>query len=315
MIHLIWSPEEFLAGELADRFAAKAARDGEVVALTCESGGVPGLTEALFAPSLFTSKRAVVIREAERLGAAAAAELAAALSGGGVEAEVAVVAVSERSPAARKALKDVAKLHEASRPRRGELVAWVTKRMRSAKLQPGPQAAAALVESVGSNLRDLAQAVDQLATRLGDGGKVESSDVQAHFPGAAEQPVWVLFDAVGARDPGRALTVLRRILEAGDEPIAILFALVSQVRYVIRARGLLERTAGVSDADIAGALGVSPGRAAVLRRQAGRLSWEWLLRVHGLLAEADVELKGGDEGIALPPEIVLERTVAGACAA
>lgn len=315
MIHLIWSPEEFLAGELAGRFSSKAARDGEVVTLTAESGGVPGLADALFAPSLFTSKRAVVIREAERLGAAAAAELATALSGEGVEADVAVVAVSERAPAVRKALKDIAKLHEASRPRRGELVAWVAKRMKAAGLQPGPQAAAALVEAVGSSLRDLAQAVDQLATRLGDGGSVGRAEVEAHFPGAAEQPVWALFDAVSAQDPGRSLTVLRRILEAGDDPIAILFALVSQVRYVIRARGLLERSSGVNDADIAAALGVSPGRAGVLRRQAGRLSWEWLLRVHALVAEADVELKGGDEGIALPPEIVLERTVVDACAA
>jgi hypothetical protein len=53
----------------------------------------------------------------------------------------------------------------------------------------------------------------------------------------------------------------------------------------------------------------------VLRRQAGKLRSDWLVAVHDLCVEADVELKGGEDGAVLPPEIVLERLVGRATAA
>jgi hypothetical protein len=46
-----------------------------------------------------------------------------------------------------------------------------------------------------------------------------------------------------------------------------------------------------------------------LKRQAGRLSTAWPTHVHRLCGDADVELKGGEDGAALPAEIVLERFV------
>ena len=53
-------------------------------------------------------------------------------------------------------------------------------------------------------------------------------------------------------------------------------------------------------------------RVAVIRRQSSRLPWDWLLDMHKLLAQADFELKGGEDGAVLPSEMILERVVAGA---
>ncbi len=310
MIQLIWSSDELLASEAAAEAFAKAGSEAEVLSLDAE-GGLESLDEALFAGSLFASKRVVVIRNAESLAKTGVERLSEALHREGLPDLVVVMAVSEKIPTQLLAsLKDVAEVKRLERPRRGELVAWVGKRMKAAGLTPGREAAATLVEAVGEGLRDLDQAIDQMAVRAGRRGSVERDDVLQHFALSAEQPIWVLFDAIVKHEGPKAFESLRRLLAHGDEPLPVLGAIVSQVRGVIRAKSALER----GEENLARALAVSEGRAAVLRRQSSRLTWDWLMGVHRLCAEADVELKGGDDGsgAVLPPEVVLERLVAGA---
>ena len=311
MIQLIWAQDEFLASEATDELTADATPDDEVLTLVCD-GDVPGLEEALFASSLFANRRFVIVRKAETLRRAEVERLANALKEASADPEVAIIATSENQPTQLvKALSDTATLRKLARPRRGQLIAWVAKRMKFAGLVPDNQAPGTLVEAVGEGLRDLAQAIDQLALRLGRRSAVVRDDVLQHFSLQAEQPVWVLFDAIVKHEGQKAFETLKRSLDAGDAPLAILGALVSQVRYLIRAKSLIERS-HVGDDELARALSISPGRAAVLRRQASRLSWHWLLRVHRLLADADFELKGGEDGAVLPSDIILERVVAGA---
>lgn len=312
-VHLICTQEPFAATELLDRLRASMPADAEVLTLSAEGGEVPGLDEALFAPSLFAVDRLVVVRDAERLQAAGVKRIAEAAARGGLVGVLAAVAVSERPPAGLvKAMQGVAKIHRLTRPRRGELVGWVGRRLTAAGLSVSPDVPGLIVEAVGAGLGDLAQAVDQLAVRAGTGGTIGGDDVVEMFPRLAEQPVWALFDALSSGDGHKAFRVLHALLAQGEDPIGVLFALVSQLRYAMRARSVLDRSPGCADAQLASALGVSPGRAGVLRRQAGHLSWEWLIRVHEMCADADFQLKGGDEvrivGV-LPPEIVLERLV------
>lgn len=311
MMKLIWSQDELLAAEAADEGAAAAGSDAEVVNLDADTG-LDGLEEALFAGSLFATKRLVVLRNAERLNKGAVERLTTALGSDGQPADLLVLCVAERPPTQlMNGLKGLAEVVRLTRPRRGELVAWVTKRMKRAGLQPGRDAAAALVDSVGESLRDLDQAIEQLAVR-GAGRQVERSDVTEHFSSSAEQPIWILFDAIVKHEGGKAFEALRRLLDHGDAPLPVLGALASQIRGVIRVKSLIERTPSITDRDVASATGMSEGRAAVIRRQSPRLSWEWLLGMHRMLAQADFEVKGGEDGAVLPAEIVLERVVAGA---
>jgi DNA polymerase-3 subunit delta len=310
VIVFIWSQDELLATEAADGLAARAGPGAEHVSIDAEAG-LDGLEEALFAGSLFASERVVVVRNAEALKKGEVERLAAALHRDGQPSAVIVVAVCERPPSQLlSSLQDVAEVQRFARPRRGELVAWVGKRMKAAKLTPGRDAAATLVEAVGESLRDLSQAIDQLALR-GKSGTLERDDILEHFALSAEQPIWVLFDAIVRHEGPKAFEALARLLAAGDSPLPVLGAIVSQVRGVIRAKGLIERSP-VRDDELARLLAVSAGRAAVLRRQSSRLTWDWLLAVHRLCADADHDIKGGEDGAVLPAEVVLERVVAGA---
>lgn len=311
MIVFVCSQDELMATEAVAELCRGVPKGAEVVSIDAEAG-LEGLEEALFAGSLFATERFVVVRNAEALAKASVERLGAALAGDGLPSGVIISAVSERPPTQLlAAVEGVAQIRKLARPRRGELAAWVNKRMAASGLKPGRDAATTLIEGVGEGLRDLANAVDQLALRAGKEARIEREDVLQHFAPSGEQPIWVLFDAIVRHEGPKAFETLRGLFAAGDEALPVLGAIVSQVRGVIRAKSMLERSA-TRDDDLAKVLGVSAGRAAVLRRQSGRLSWDWLLGVHRLCVQADVELKGGEDGAVLPPEIVLERVVAGA---
>ncbi len=312
MIKLVWSQDDLLADELVEDATSAVGPDGEVLVLDSDAG-LDGLEEAVFAGSLFASERLVVVRNAQSLRKADVERLAAALGAEKVPSDVVVVAIAERAPTALlNALRGVGDVVKLARPRRGELVNWVNKRLKRAGVNAGRDVGATLVEALGESLRDIAQAIDQLNLRAGTGGRIEREHVLEHFRPQAEQPIWVLFDAIVRHDGVKAFETLRRQLAAGDEPLPMLGAIVSQIRGIIRTKSLVERTPNLHEGDVARALGVSEGRAGVMRRQCSRLSWEWLVAVHRLCAEADFELKGGEDGAVLPPDVVMERVVAGA---
>lgn len=312
MIRIVWSQDDLLADELVEDATAAMGVGAEIVTIDGDRG-IDGIEEALFAGSLFASERLVVVRNAQSLRKADVERLAGALGAEHVPTEVIVVAVADRAPTPLlNALKGTGEVVRLSRPRRGELVNWVNKRLKRAGVNAGRDVGATLVEALGESLRDIAQAIDQLALRVGTGGNVDREHVLQHFRPQAEQPIWVLFDAIVRHDGMKAFETLRRQLAAGDEPLPMLGALVSQIRGIIRTKSLVERAGPLHEGDVAKALGVSEGRAGVMRRQSSRLSWEWLVAVHRLCAEADFELKGGEDGAVLPPDVVMERVVAGA---
>src|SRR5688500_2125182 len=128
MIKLIWSQDDLLATEAVED-AIGAAKGAEVIAIDAE-GGIDGIHEAVFASSLFATERLVVVRNAQVLSKADIERLSEALHQPSVPSDVIVVAVSERVPSPlMDALKDVAKAERLMRPRRGELVNWVNKRL------------------------------------------------------------------------------------------------------------------------------------------------------------------------------------------
>ncbi len=312
MNRFVWAQDDLLAEEAIEELVAAAGDDAEVVAMDA-GAGVDGIEEAVFAGSLFATKRLVIVRNAQTLNKGPTEKLVNTLQMQGSPADVVITAVAERPPTALiNAMSDVAAVDRLQRPRRGELVAWVVKRIKRAGIDAARDAAPALVEAVGESLRDLSQAVDQLALRVGRGGHLDRATVTQHFSASAEQPIWVLFDAIVKHEGAKAFESLNNLLDHGDEPLPVLGALVSQIRGVIKVKALIESDPQLKDSAIAKRVAMSDGRVAVIRRQSSRLQWEWLLNMHRMLAQADFELKGAEDGAVLPGEMILERVVAGA---
>lgn len=293
------SGETFLAEEAIDRIRAEAAADPLSEASFTSDSPAAEILGALETPSLLGGRRLVVVRDAHDLGKEQVEALLRYLESPSPSAVLVIVSAGRtKLDAAAKGAGSAITL-EAPKGRR--LVSWIRERGRERRLRVDDRAGWALVDSVGTELRDLDAALQQLSTALGDGAAVGAAEVRHAFPRLADERVYAFQDAVGERRLPVAMTALRRLLEQGDEPLMIFGSLSSQVRRMLRAR----RFADVSAKAVGDAMGLPSWRAERLQRQCRTFTEEELVRAMSVLAVTDVEMKGGD----LPPEAALERAV------
>lgn len=264
------------------------------------SAAAAEIIEALDTPSLLGGRRLVVILGAHELKKDQLEAIQKYLESPSPHSILVVVSSgrSKLAPAAKKV--GVAINQDA--PRGRALAKWVRDRAREHRLKVDDRAAWALIDTVGTNLRDLDGGLSQLATGLGGNSTVAVADVRRAFPRLADERIYVFTDAVGERKLAPAMGALRRLLQQGDEPLMVFGALTSHMRRVLVARGS-GATGGVKA--VGDVLGLPDWRAERLYRQARTYREEELVKVMEVLAETDVEMKGGD----LPPDIALERAV------
>jgi DNA polymerase-3 subunit delta len=249
--------------------------------------------------SLLGGKRLVIIREAEGLKKEHAEALTAYLESPSPDSVLVLVAEG------RTKLDAEVRQHGAvvglDIPKGRKLASWVRQRATEHKLKVDDRGAWTLIDSVGTELRDLDGALSQLVTSLGTGAKVGTAEVKRAFPRLADERIYAFTDAVGDRKLAVAMTTLRRLLDQGDEPLVVFGSLNAHVKRMLRARRYAER----GPKAVGEAMGLPGWRAERLQRQARSYREEELINAMATLAETDVEMKGGD----LPPEAALERAV------
>lgn len=299
-VTLILSEDEFLAssalGELRRALEAEGYQTEER-----SPDDVTGIMEALNTPSLFEGARLVVVREAEALKTAAIEQIA---RWAGEESEGARLAlVAGKGPKLEKGLAGLADVTKVQAPPPWEVSKWVAQRVRRLGRQMSAEAAQALVEAVGTDLRELDSAIELLCGAVE--GTIELPDVGRYFRGLESQ-VWTFVDSVLERDRATALRHLHALLAQGENPIGLVAALARQFRTVAMVREGDRRPAAV----IAKDLGVREGSVKRAFRQSRGFETEDVRRVFRLMADADLALKGGEQGEGGPPEVVLELLVA-----
>lgn len=297
-VYLI-SGETFLAEEAIDRIRAEAGTDSLSEGSFGSDASAAEILGALDTPSLLGGRRLVVVRDAHDLGKEQVEALNRYLEAPSPSAVLVLVAAGRTKLEA--AVKGAGSVIGLEAPKGRRLVGWIRERGREHRLRVDDRAGWALVDSVGTELRDLDAALRQLSTGLGDGATVGAAEVRNAFPRLADERVYAFQDAVGERRLPVAMTALRRLLEQGDEPLMVFGALSSQVRKMLRAR----RFADVNSKAVADAMGLPGWRAERLQRQCRTYREDELIDALQVLAATDVEMKGGD----LPPEAALERAV------
>ena len=192
----------------------------------------------LVAPSLFAEPRLVVIRGAQD----AAKDLAAAVTAYCADPVEGVTLLVHHTGGARnKALADALtragatvvvcnKITKAS-----ERVDFVRSEIRRAGGTTSPDAVAALVDAVGSDLRELASAAGQLVADTG--GMVDEKAVRRYHRGRADVTGFTVSDAAMAGDLPAALESLRWAVGVGVAPVLIADALADGVRTVAKVSG------------------------------------------------------------------------------
>jgi DNA polymerase III subunit delta len=184
--------------------------------------------------------------------------------------------------------------------------AWLDEHLKDAPVRLERGAADLLDRHLGEDLGRLASLLEALAAAYGRGARVGVDDLEPFLGEAGAVPPWELTDAIDAGETERALTTLHRMLEAGGRhPLQLMAVLHGHYARILRLDG-----AGIDDeAAAAAALGLKgstfPARKALT--QARRLGPDGLREAMGLLARADLDLRGTK---GWPEALVMEVLVA-----
>jgi DNA polymerase-3 subunit delta len=296
-VHLLWGSDAFLLREAALELVGPETKARELEAGAWEGGELADLAT----PSLFGEGRALIVTDCRSLPDQALRELAEYLMRPDPEAPLVLCAtVPERgkAPAAlAKLVEPVGTVREVALARK-DLPGWLVRRGAARGIDLAPEAAAALVESVGEDPAALAQALEQAASAF-PGERLAREHVERQFRGLGEQHIWDLCDRAFGRDAAGAMRSLRTLLAAREDPLLVLGGLASRLRDLLRVRALPDR---IPLGELTRAAGLRfEWQARRYREQARRFSLEELVAIHAEIVEADRALKSGaDAGIVLP---------------
>jgi DNA polymerase-3 subunit delta len=169
-----------------------------------------------------------------------------------------------------------------------DAVRWAEARIRERGCWIDRGTLGALVDLAGTDLARLALEIDKVATHA-CGGQINLADVEALVARAREHDIWELTDAVTNRDRKRALRLLTRQLDAGEEPLGILGMLASTYRKMLLAKELMARRAPA--AEVQSAIKLPPWKVGEFNTQVRRTPLDAITRGLGRMAEVDLAIK------------------------
>ncbi|MEE1938180.1 DNA polymerase III subunit delta [Streptomyces sp. TRM 70361] len=263
----------------------------------------PGTLAELTSPSLFAERKVVVVRDAQDLAADTVKDVKEYLK---APAEEITLVLVHAGGARGKGLLDAARkagAREVACPKMtkpADRQAFVRGEFRAFGRSATPEACQALVDALGSDLRELASACSQLVADIE--GTIDEAVVARYYSGRAEASSFAIADrAVEGRLP-EALEALRWSLSTGVAPVLVVSALAQGVRAIGK---LLDAPRGMRPGDLARELGMPPWKIDRVRQQLRGWSADGVAVALRAVAEADGAVKGGGDD----PEYALEKAV------
>ena len=306
---LVVGDEEFLVSRaLEDLRSMVSAAHPDAEVHDKESAGLqPVDMMQLLSPSLFGGRRLILLRSAQDLGPVASQAIVPMMLSADAETSIVVQHLGgTRGKAILDGLRKVrpAEISCQRLTRLEERQQFLRSEVRRFHGRITADAAGALLDAVGSDLREISAVVAQL---VGDtGGSIDLRAVAAYHRGRAEVTGFAVADQVVIGNVAAALTNLRWALNIGVAPVLIADALADGVRSVARVVG-----AGPGDPfRLAPALGMPPWKVKRARVQAKGWSEIGLRHALGIVAGLNADVKGAAADPAYALESAVRRVVA-----
>ena len=255
----------------------------------------------LLSPSLFADERVVVLEDADEAGKDSVALIAAAAADLPLGTVLVVVhSGGGRAKALATQLRDLgAQTHICAKiTKAAERADFIRTELRTLKVKVDDDTVAALLDAVGSDLRELASACSQLVADTG--GQVNEAAVRRYHSGRAEVTGFDIADKAVVGDVAGAAEALRWAMALGVPHVLVADALAEAVHTIARVGPL-----SGDPYRLAGELKMPPWRVQKAQKQSRRWSQEKVATAIRLVAA----LNGDVKGAAASADYVLETTV------
>jgi DNA polymerase-3 subunit delta len=289
---------------IAEVVAAARAADPDTEVVDVEPDALADIDLAsLLSPSLFGERRIIVFHALHDAGAEVGKRVLAALAD--VPQEISVVAVHAGGQKGKALLTSIAE-RNAVRVECPRIVKYrdrldfVQNEVRRSGASITEPTARAILDAVGSDVRELAMACAQLTSDTG--GRIDADAVARYYSTPAEVTGFAVADAAVDGDKAVALAQLRWALATGVAPVLVTSALAGGVRQIAR---VASAGRGVRTADLARDLGMPPWKVERVQRQARGWRPEGIAIALAAVADADAAVKGAG----VDPAYALERAV------
>ncbi|MFN2607196.1 MAG: DNA polymerase III subunit delta [Acidimicrobiales bacterium] len=275
--------------------------------LSSDDYTLAAVVDAAQTPPFLGDRRVVVARDVGRFTTTDAAPLVAYLADPSPTSTVILVAGGGQLPRSLvDAVRKTGHVVETGVPTGKARASWVAARLRHGPVHLDGQATALVAAHLGEDVGRIGSLLELLAASYGAGARVGADEVTPFLGQAGAVAPWDLTDAIDGGDTAAALGHLHRLLDAGGRhPLVVLATLHTHYWRMLR----LDGSEVVDERGAAAALGLKgstfPAKKALT--QGRRLGHDGVARAIGLLADADLALKGT---IDWPPEAVLEVLVA-----
>lgn len=263
------------------------------------------IVDAFMTPPFLIDRRIVVVRRAGSLGADAARSLATAIA---ERPDGAILVLAGDggtvTPTLKKAVAAAGEVISVGVKSFNDKKAYVAEQLRTAPVRLSAKAVSMLKDHVGEDLGRIAGLLETLASAYGTDVTVDPEMLEPYLGQLGQVPPWELTDRVEAGEVGPAVAMVDRMLGPGGSSAHVIVVLLER-RF--HALALLDG-ANVRSADEAATVaGVAPFVAKKLFSLSNRLSRDAIDRAIGLVAQADLDLKG-DSG--LEDRLIIEILVA-----
>ncbi len=137
-----------------------------------------------------------------------------------------------------------------------QVPAWVSKRIQSKNRIASIDACRMLQAYVGNSLRSLDNEIEKLIIYAGDRNEIAIEDIVQVVGASKGYTVFDLQNCIGKKDTKEALTVLARMMEAGESPQLIIVMLTRFFTTLLRISEMRQRQ--IPDSQFASELRISP---------------------------------------------------------
>lgn len=295
-------------GALADRALRKILlqlkeESAEITTISAPDALIGDIADGL-APSLFSERRALVIKDLQDLPEDSKDEITRYLTTpdstmtlifihkGGVKGKALLDAIKKVKPEiiACDAIKKDA-----------DKESFVRDLFLDSGRKATPGAVKALVGALGNDLRELQSAISQISLDA-PAGAIDEAMIDTFHQGRVETTGFDVADATIDGNLPVALITLRSALETGTDPVMVTSAIASSLRSLAKVSGTNK---GSKSFELAGELGMAPWQIDKARRQLQSWTPRGIASAVEAIAKCDADVKGA----ASDPIFALEKAL------